>query len=76
MAVLAETPNLRPHFRCVNALLRWKEGQPLQPTAGAVSSSTQEDVPMLSQHRFTCHACDFEPGGPWKRWPFWLKRQI
>ena len=50
MAILAETPNLRPHLGCMNALFRWKEGQPLQSTAGAVTSSTQKDVTMLSLH--------------------------
>ena len=44
-------PNLRPNLEDLNAVLRWKEGQSLQPTAVAASSSNARDVVMLSHHR-------------------------
>ena len=33
-------------------MLRWKEGQPLPPTAVVVSSRDAKDVAMLSNHNF------------------------
>ena len=45
-------PNLRPNLEAWNAVLRWKGGQPLPPTAVVVSSSDAKDVAMLLHHRF------------------------
>ena len=45
-------PNLRPYLRGSSAVLRWKEGQKLPPTAVVVSSRDAKDVAMLSHHSF------------------------
>ena len=45
-------PNPRPYFPASSVVLRWKEGQPLPPTAVVVSSRDAKDVAMLSHHSF------------------------
>ena len=47
MAISAEKPNLRLNICGLNAMLRWKDGHPLQPTAVPTSSSTAKNVAML-----------------------------
>ena len=45
-------PNLRPHLLGSDAVLRWKEGQPLPPTAAVASSGDAKDVAVLFHHTF------------------------
>ena len=65
-AVLAQKLNLSPiNVRGMNAVLRWKEGQPLQLTAVAACTGKLKDViiPPL-YHSFTCLGCHYVQGGP------------
>ena len=72
VAILAQTPNLRTAFWALNVMLRWKQGQILQPRAAAVSSGDAKDVAMLSHHFITCHGCHSAPRGGSVGWPFGL----
>ena len=60
-------PNLSPYFWGSNAVLRWKEGHRLPPTATAavVFSSDAKDAPMLLHHSFQLPyvlLCVLKPG--------------